>query len=199
MVSKPEAIAAGEADGWVLVVYDDQFSEARSPQYNEDNLSQPQLAGASTGNTDQDAMSVEQEDDHSALDHRTVSNAASTETASTETMTGLRSDISVTSSTASPSPSGQALTESTLLRHQRELSQTYVGHVGGWVQGTGLFNRFGNEFNSSMQNSMVYRIGQSGASTVSSMFLDLEPAVVVRSVSFDTLQIGAWSERVQPS
>jgi len=198
MTSNGEPADSGHGDDWVFVTHD-EHNDDRHPQYNSDNESSGQKAKASTP-TDRaqtypdDDMSTEQENDHSALCRKTESNGTLTETASTDTMTGPCVSSVARSTGFNIDPAAAVLTEYSLRRLQKELSQSFPANISGWLEGTTGFNPYAhtNDFESSMQHSMLVRFGKSKASTMSSMSLEFEPAPPSRSRTHDVFGAGAW-------
>jgi hypothetical protein len=196
MTSRREPTGSAHSEGWVLVTHEENRDE-RHPQYNEDNESSAQLASVSAP-TDDDSdnlaccdndKSTEYENNHSALFRKTESNGTSTETASTDTMTGLDAGHAAGNGVVNIHP---VLTEYSLGRLQSELRQNYTADIHGWVEGT--FNLYAhvNDVEPSLQNSMLVRPGKSKASTVSSMSLDHEPTQSAMPAAHDFAKMGSW-------
>jgi hypothetical protein len=198
MTPRKEPTDSGHSEDWVFVSHEENRDE-RHPQYNEDNESSTQLASANAATDDGNHshahhdgnMTTEHEKDRLALCRKTESNGTSTETDSTNTVTGLDAGSAGRNAVVNIHPSN-ILTEYTLNRLQSELHQGYAADIPGWVKGTFYLSALANDVESSMQHSMLVRSGKSRASTVSSMSLDHEHTQPAIPLTHDFCEMGAW-------
>ncbi|KAK0655678.1 hypothetical protein B0T16DRAFT_384504 [Cercophora newfieldiana] len=193
MTSRRDPTDSVDGESWVLVSHEEHRDE-RHPQYNEDNESSTQMAGAVAATDDNherrhvNNMNVEVEGGHLAMSRRTESNGE-TETASTDTMTGL--NLGDTQA-VNIHPTGSALSENSLRRHERELCQGFTASIPQWVEGTTGYSlcAHNNDLESSMLNSMVIGSGRSKASTVMSLDHDLSQTDMPQAHDFSGM--GGW-------
>ncbi len=170
--SRRSSRRSNRPDSWLLVdtvVDTSNFTEARSPQHNHDNISSSQEAAAtaSTNHPSLHSLSHAAWDDtdtepiiyyhdaHPAFPsaaaaagptavHSPPSNgvSSSTETAGTnDTAIFLGHGRAVPTTTTTPYPDTPSLTEGNMYRLQREITQFHSTSIAGWADNAGMGDR----------------------------------------------------------
>ncbi|KAK1754828.1 hypothetical protein QBC47DRAFT_360888 [Echria macrotheca] len=185
--------AAGQQDGpWVLL----QNPGDRPPQYNSDNESQPQLAGSSNGEDDEAFVLLDGNMVVGYISAVGSDNAESQATSMMSEVTGATT-TAVNATGLTPVTPSFALTKTALAMNERESRYGSTGSVPTWLTGVSFVGERTGQFDveSTQADSMYYRTGRSGQSSLASSVHvdDIDSTPLERSLTL--LEVGAWCKR----
>lgn len=179
-----------KGDDWVIIQEEKPHTRERSPQYNEENESQAQLAGSSSGIGG--SFVIVTDEMLAEAGYPVGSDNADSQDTSTENGASIKTVADPGQTRVTPSV-GLPLTKLVLDINERQPQNTYAGSIAMWVDGVGNIARryqVTPAYEASLANSVYSWSGNVEASVTSTMSLDREP--IEPALNDDVREAGAW-------